>query len=230
MVAMQAFYGLRASEVCALRGEDLTWTGKDAAAPLTAQLARLAALDPDSYARRQPRLRVCRKIGRGKRPEPLKNPGRGVRSLPLPQWLAAELAGQLARWPTVNEWIFTNARGTGGDARTRDPNPRPFRVPCYLRWFRQAVTAAGLSLPPGQLSHSLRHFAVGQLRAAGFDDDAAGKWIGDSGRTVSAVYGRTPSSALDSMAEHLTAVRQRAWRAAQCRSCAASQRCTSRSG
>jgi integrase len=207
VVTAQSFYGTRVSEILALREEDMTWTGRDLLAPLGAQLARLAELPADKYAARRPRLRFDRKQERDGTAGPVKN-RRGHRDMPLPQWLAADLGAQLARWPAVNGWLFTNPRLNSG--RGAGSDPLPLRIDAYQTWLEKAARKAGITLPPNQCTHALRHHAVSVLRASGWNDHDIGEWIGDSAQTVAATYGRPMPDALDKIAAHLSMSRETA--------------------
>jgi integrase len=208
MVEIEAFYGSRVSEILALRTEDLVFTGKDEMAALGPQLARLAALPEDRYNARNPRLRFQRKLERDRTPAEIKN-RRGIRTLPLPQWLAVLLAEQFEEWPPVDGWLFTNPRPSYGDTRIMLPvrQRRPWRQEPYLGWLHQAAESVGVTFPPNQCSHALRHHAVSILKDRRWNSDAIGLWIGDSARTVDTVYGRPMSDAPDRIAAELSAAR-----------------------
>lgn len=79
-------------------------------------------------------------------------------------------------------------------------NGKPLTASSYNWWLRKAAKTAEIVLPPNQCSHALRHHAVSVLRDKGLDDDAIGKWIGDSAETVRKVYGRPMPDAMARMA------------------------------
>ncbi len=212
IVEAEAFYGGRVSEILALREEDILFTGKDVTAPLGRQLAHLAALPADKYGVRSPRVRFQRKLEQHRRHgEPaegsIKN-ARGNRTLPVPQWLAAALAAHLEHWPAVDGWLFTNHRAPGGcGTAVADIHPKPILYGTFARRMRRAAREAGIMLPPNQCTHALRHYCVSELKDKGWDPDAIGLWIGDSGVTVAEVYGRPMPDVLDRIAGEMSAAR-----------------------
>ncbi len=207
MVTTEAFYGARISEIRALRDEDIIFNGKDMGAPLAPQLARLAALPESKYESRRPQLRFQRKLEHDRTPGPIKNERRGVRTLPFPQWLAAAYAVQLEKWPPVDGWLFTCRTAVGGYGRIKAAHPRPLSYWYCWDKYTRAARAAGIILPPGQLTHALRHHCVSVLRDKGWSDQAIGYWIGDTAQTVAAVYGRPTGDAMDRIAAMLSAGR-----------------------
>jgi integrase len=251
MVRAEAFYGARASEICGLREEDVTFTGLDVTAPLAPQLARLAELPGDTYDARKPRLRFQRKLERDRTAGPIKN-ARGNRAVPLPQWLAAALAAQLEKWPPVDGWLFANRRikASSGLVRLDDVaaaagvsgatasvvisgsrkhhqygaatarrvraaadnlgyvlRHQPYGPDRYIMTFIGAAEDAGVTLPPRQATHALRHHCVSVLRGKGWSDQDIGYWIGDTAMTVAEVYGRPMPDALDRISAELSAGR-----------------------
>jgi hypothetical protein len=84
----------------------------------------------------------------------------------------------------------------------------PYSAQAYERRFREAAAAAGLTLPPRQLTHALRHHRVSVLRDAGWSDQAIGKWVGASARTIADVYGRPMGDTFDRIAVEITASRE----------------------
>jgi integrase len=206
MVETEAFYGARMSEIRALREEDIIFTGRDMLAPLAPQLAALAALPAEKYEARGPSLRWQRKLELdGRTPGPMKN-ARGNRTLPFPQWLAAAFAVQLERWPAVDGWLFTNRRVNHG----RGLDPRPVGQTTYGRFLHIAAGKAGVTLPPKQCSHALRHHCVSVLRAKGWSDQDIGYWIGDTATTVGLVYGRPMPGAIGRISADLSTTRDAA--------------------
>lgn len=215
VVGVQAYCGGRESEILGLREQDITWIGKDVSAPLAAQLAHLAALSSGQYDARKPKVGFERQLDRDTRAGGETKNARANRTLPLPQWLAARLAAQLAQWPPVDGWLFANRRPPGGRGVRRPAGIRsgfsyiadgkPYRADGYNEWLRKAARDAGIVLPPNQCSHALRHHCVSVLRAKGWSDHDIGAWIGDTAQTVAHVYGRPMPDALDRIAEMLSA-------------------------
>jgi integrase len=249
IVRTEAFYGARVSEICALRTEDITFTGLDVAAPLGPQLARLAELPEDKYEARKPRLRFQRKLEEDRTPGPIKN-ARGNRTLPLPPWLAAAFAVQLEKWPPVDGWLFVSRRplASVGPVRLQDVadaagvssgtasriisgssrrdsatmrrkvmqaaaalgyarRHRPYAPAGIIMTFTPAAAKAGVTLPPRQATHALRHHCVSVLRGKGWSDQDICYWIGDTARTVAERYGRPMPDALNRISAELSAAR-----------------------
>jgi integrase len=211
IIEAEAFYGTRVSEILALRAEDVTFTGKDPAAPLAAELARLAALPEAKYEARRPRLRFERKLEVDGTEGEIKNEQRGKRTAPLPQWLAAALAAHLEQWPPVGGWLFTNPRGQGRRGGGNVVKPlglrRPWNQKGYRERFNEAAARAGITLPRGQATHALRHHCVSVLRDKGWSDQAIGYWIGDAASSVATYYGRPMPDAMDRISAVLSDAR-----------------------
>ena len=213
IVTMEAFYGPRCSEILAIREEDVEFKGKNLSTAVGPQLARLAELPGDDYRDRNLRLHFQRKIELDRTAGPMKN-RRGDRKLPLPQWLCADLADQLNTWPAVNGWLFTNrnarhtrpqaAGGPTAAARIGAGLPMPYLITTYTDRLRHAASAAGITLPPRQCSHALRHHCVSVLRDMGKSDQQIAFWIGDAELTVATVYGRPMPDAMDRIADDLS--------------------------
>lgn len=210
MIEIEAFYGARMSEVCALREDDILFTGIRAGEPLGPQLARLAELPEDRYDARRPRLRFERKMERDGSAGPIKN-ARGNRKVPLPQWLAAALAEQFEKWPPAGGWLFVNRWDSGGAGGYRGGHHpaapgrlHPYEHTHYGSLLSDAAKRAGIALLRGQCTHALRHHCVSVLRDKGWSDQAIGYWIGDAAATVATIYGRPMPDALDRISAQLS--------------------------
>jgi integrase len=120
-----------------------------------------------------------------------------VRAVPLPQFVADELARHIAvhRY-SDSELVFTTTRGTGWGQID------------YARRLRWAVEASGL--PKGTTSHDLRHHYASVLLAAGESVVAVAERLGhDSATLVLTTYGHL----LPDSEERTRRVLDDAWRA-----------------
>ena len=209
IVETEAHYGPRVGEVLALRTEDITFTGKDAGAPLAGQLAALAALPAGKYDARNPLLRFERQLDAAEAtPAEMKNQ-RGPRTLPFPQWLCAMLAAHLGKWPPADGWLFTNPRNraTRHGSRTAAGHVT-WSQDAYRKQFKKAAEKAGVVLPPYQATHALRHHCVSVLRDERWPDVDIAAWIGDAPQTVAEVYGRPMPDSMSRISRHLSAARE----------------------
>jgi hypothetical protein len=58
----------------------------------------------------------------------------------------------------------------------------------FRRWLRLAAEQAGVPLPKGQATHTIRHYRVNQLLAAGMAPENVAEWIGDTTTSVMKSY------------------------------------------
>ena len=108
-----AFTGNRGCEAWALQERDISWPGKDEAAPLGPQLAGLAELDGAAFAATAPILRTQRKLERDRTEGDVKNT-LAERPLPLDRELTAALGAHFAVLPPRDGWLFYNTRPDHG--------------------------------------------------------------------------------------------------------------------
>ena len=204
-----------------LREEDITFTGKDEAAPLGPQLARLAALPASRVQRAQPAAALHRTSSDRWTRETASTKNRQRRPVAArsPRSLAAELAAQLAQWPRRGRVAVHQPAGTGRQRRQRARGQDPTRHP------GGAPEAIGASLIPAvvphrrgrgrcdaaaghRATHMLRHHRVRVLRDLGWREEEIADWIGDTEQTLTRVYGKRERTSMSDRADELAAGRE----------------------
>lgn len=164
------------------------------AAALAAQLEKWPAADGWLFVNRRPRT------------------GRG-RVVMLADVVAASGFSQSTVSRVLNgPWGYSQSEATRRKVRETAARlgyglPQPFALQTYRQAINRAAATAGVTLPPEQCSHSLRHHCVSVLRDKGWSDQDIGYWIGDTAATVAAVYGRPMPDALDRISAELSAAR-----------------------
>jgi integrase len=182
MVDLEAYTGSRESEIRGLKAGDITWRGvKDTAEPLGPFLTRLAELPDDEFDEWDVEVTFRRRVDRLGEEGPTKN-ARANRTLPLSQEMTGRLGAHLTRWPPAHGWLFTNMRAVIVG--------RPWTPTTYLKHLQAAADAAGVRLPPNQISHAFRHHCVSVLRDRGLNDHQIAEWVGDTALTITTTYGQ----------------------------------------
>lgn len=191
MILAQAGLGLRVSELLALRVADV------------------------DFLRRE--VRIDEQLDRrGGARAPLKT-GNSRRTVPLPSVTAEVLAGHIRRFPPgPSGLIFTPAyaefrsNGYRNNNATRQRANRTWPLSSVGPAYRSAARAAGITLPPNQCTHALRHHYASVLLDAGESVHAVAERIGDTPQMVLSTYGHLMPNREDTTRRAVDA----AWKAA----------------
>jgi hypothetical protein len=212
ILQFEHWYALRSGEVLGLAGDDLTWDGRNPRLPLAPQLAALAALPTDEYRLRDPRVRFRAQLAvlTGTR-ELMKNddsdrdsrPSHAVRAVKLPRHLAQDLAGRLDKIPVHPETglVFWNPL-------SRDRGH--WRYNTYRKELHAAARRAGITLPPNQASHALRHHRIADLKKQRWRNDEIAKFVGTTEELISRTYGKASKADVDAISDRMEAEWERA--------------------
>jgi integrase len=172
--------------------------------PRISELIALRVTDID-FLRRE--VRIDEQLDLAGRRAPLKT-RRSRRKVPLPSVTADVLAGHIRLFPPgPGGLIFTTEPGNGGTTRRPDGSWTQQRAGTA---YREAAARAGITLPPDQCTHALRHHYVSVLLDAGESVHAVAERIGDTPEMVLKVYGHLMPDREDNTRRAVDA----AWKAA----------------